>query len=118
MIRTIALVTLLGTMLISPAQAEEVTISRALAAGSLHDGELDMVAYWTEAAEGAIEVTATFRDRTADGEPMRVVMPMQDGDALAFGMPGHEGSLYSFARYGQEITISVETEAASIASLN
>jgi hypothetical protein len=89
-------------------EVEAVTISRALAAGSLHDGPLDMVAYWLDGEDGALELTATFRDRATDDEPMRIVMPMQDGDALSFGMPGYRGVLYSFARTGREISISVE----------
>ena len=116
--KTFALAALLGATLITPAQAEEVTISRALAAGSLHEGALDMVAYWTEVPDGALELTATFRDRATDDEPMRVVMPMQDGDALAFGMPGYPGALYSFARSGQEISISVEITSESVAVVN
>ena len=114
--RMLALAVLLGSTLMAPAQAEEVTISQAIAAGSLHDGPLDMVAYWIEVADDALELTATFRDRATDDEPMRIVMPMQDGDALAFSMPGYEGSLYSFARSGQEISISVEVMPATIAS--
>ncbi len=115
--RTFALAVLLGATLTAPAQAEDVTISRALAAGSLHEGALDMVAYWLEVPDGALELTATFRDRATDDEPMRIVMPMQDGDALAFGMPGYEGALYSFARSGQEISISVEVMPARIAGV-
>ena len=116
--KAFALAALLGTTLIAPARAEDVTISRALEAGSLHGGALDMVAYWTELPGGALEVTATFRDRATDGEPMRAVMPMQDGDALAFGMPGYERSLYRFARSGQAIRISVEIMPDRVASLN
>ena len=112
------LAALFGATLTVPARAEEVTISRALAAGSLHEGPLDMVAYWLEVPEGALEVTATFRDRATDDEPMRIVMPMQDGDALSFGMPGYPGSLYSFARSGKEISISVEITPDMIASAN
>ena len=114
--KTFALAALIGATLLAPAQAEEVTISRALAAGSLHEGALDMVAYWTEAPKSALELTATFRDRATNDEPMRIVMPMQDGDALAFGMPGYKGSLYSFARSGQEISISVEIKPVKITS--
>jgi hypothetical protein len=114
--RMLALAVLLGATTIASARAEEVTISQALAAGSLHEGALDMVAYWLEGPDGALELTATFRDRATDDEPMRIVMPMQDGDALSFGMPGYEASLYSFARTGQEITISVEVMPAMIAS--
>ena len=112
-----ALAALSSATLIAPAQAEDVTISRELAAGSLHEGPLDMVAYWLEGPGGALEVTATFRDRATDDEPMRIVMPMQDGDALAFGMPGYAGSLYSFARSGKELNISVETNPDRIASM-
>ena len=99
----------------APAQAEEVVISHPLTAGSLHEGPLDMVAYWTEVPGGALEVTATFRDPATSDEPMRIVMPMQDGDALAFGMPGYEGSLYGFARSERDITISVEATSDEIA---
>ena len=111
-----ALAALLGATLMTAAQAEEVTISQALAAGSLHDGALDMVAYWLDGPDGALELTATFRDRATDDEPMRIVMPMQDGDALSFGMPGYGASLYSFARSGEAITISVEVLPALIAT--
>ena len=115
--RMFALVALLGSTLMAPAQAEEVTISQALAAGSLHEGALDMVAYWLDGPDGALELTATFRDRATDDEPMRIVMPMQNGDALSFGMPGYEDSLYSFARSGKRISISVEVEPNRIARL-
>jgi hypothetical protein len=115
--RMFALAALLGSTWIAPAQAEEVTISQEIAAGSLHEGALDMVAYWVEVPDGALELTATFRDRATDDEPMRIVMPMQDGDALAFGMPGYDGALYSFARSGQEISISVEIEADTVAGV-
>ena len=108
--RMLALAAMLGSTLMAPAQAEEVTISQALAAGSLHDGALDMVAYWLDGPDGALELTATFRDRATDDEPMRIVMPMQNGDALSFGMPGYPASLYSFARSGKKISISVEVE--------
>ena len=97
-----------GALAQEAAQAEEVTISRAMAAGSLHTGPLDMVAYWLDGPDGALELTATFRDRATDDEPMRIVMPMRDGDALSFGMPGYRGPLYSFARTGREISMSVE----------
>ena len=116
MMKAFALAALFGATLMAPAEAEEVTISKAIAAGSLHEGALDMVAYWIELPDGALEVTATFRGRETTDEPMRIVMPMQDGDALAFGMPGYEGSLYSFARSGQAISISVETNHDRIAN--
>jgi hypothetical protein len=114
--RPFALVILLAATNFASVQAEEVTISHALAAGSLHEGPLDMVAYWLDGPDGALELTATFRDRTTDDEPMRVVMPLQDGDALSFGMPGYQALLYSFARADQKIRISVEVMPAMIAT--
>lgn len=116
--KTYILAALLCATLISPAQAEEVTMSRALAVVSLHEGPLDMVASWTEVPGGALELTATFSDHAANDEPMRIMMPMQDGDALAFGMPGYQEALYRFARSGQEISISVEIIEKSVASLD
>ena len=115
--KTFALATLFGATLMAPAHAEEVTISQPLAAGSLHEGALDMVAYWLEVPGGALEVTATFRDRATNDEPMRIAMPMQDGDALAFGMPGYTGSLYSFARSGKDLNISVEINPDKLARM-
>ena len=116
--KAFALAALLAATLSVPAHAEEVTISHALEAGSLHEGALDMVAYWIEVPGGALELTATFRARATEDEPMRIVMPMQDGDALSFGMPGYEASLYSFARSGQVITIGVEIGPDKLAAAN
>ena len=116
MIKAFAVAAVLGAALIAPAQAEEATISRAMAAGSLHEGPLDMVAYWMDGPEGSLELTATFRDRATDDEPMRIVMPMRDGDALSFGMPGYRGPLYSFARTGREISMSVEIKPQLVAA--
>ncbi len=115
MLKTFATAALLATVLAPPVRAEQVTISQALAAGSLHEGPLDMVAYWRDGPNGALELTATFRDRATDDAPMRIVMPMQDGDAVAFGMPGHAGALYGFARTGREIRVSVEAEPEQVA---
>ena len=53
--RPFALVILLAATNFASVQAEEVTISHALAAGSLHEGPLDMVAYWLDGPDGALE---------------------------------------------------------------
>jgi hypothetical protein len=113
--RSSTLAILLATTTFASAHAEEVTISHALAAGSLHEGALDMVAYWLDGPDGALEVTATFRDRATDDEPMRIVMPMQDGDALSFGMPGYPSLLYTFARAQSDVMISVVSKPDMIA---
>lgn len=115
--RPIALAILLATTTFSSARAEEVTIPHALAAASLHEGALDMVAYWLDGSDGALELTATFRNRATDDKPMRIVMPMQDGDALSFSMPGYPSLLYTFARAQSDITISVISKPDIIATV-
>jgi hypothetical protein len=115
--KAFAIAALLGATLMAPAQAEEVTILHARDAGSLHEGALDMAAYWLEGSEGALEVTALFRNRATDDEPMRIVMPMQDGDSLSFGMPGYPSLLYTFARVQSDVTISVVSEPDTIATV-
>ena len=94
--------------LVQPAIAEEVAASRPLAAASLHEGPLDMVAYFVEGTSEAYEVTATFSPRASYAEPMRVVMTLRDGDAARFAMPGFRGANYSFARDGDRVTYGVE----------
>ena len=107
MLRFSSLSALLLAALAAPVAAEEDQISQAISAGSLHDGPLDMVAYYTELPGGAFEVVATFAE--PDGSaPMRVMMAMADGDALRFGLPGHRGALYGFSRAGNVLTVSVD----------
>ncbi len=93
-----------------PATAEEVATSRPLAAASLHEGPLDMVAYFIEGEGDVYEVTATFAPRAAPyAEPMRVVMALRDGDKARFAMPGFRGATYAFARAGDRVTYGVES---------
>ncbi len=90
------------------ALADEAVMSRAIEAGSLHDGPLDMVAYFRPAGDGTLVVTATFAERdTPDAHPMRVVMALAEGDDVAFAMPGFEGALYRFSRAGDAVSVSV-----------
>ncbi len=98
---------LVCVLLASPALTEEVVLSRPIQAGSLHEGSLDMVAYWTSGDGREYNVTATFMPRTRDATPMRVVMQLADGDDVSFAMPGHRSSLYRFARRGTEVTASI-----------
>ncbi len=87
----------------APALAEEAVLSAPAQAGSLHTGTLDMVAYYMP-VEAGYELTATFATRNG-GDPMRVVMLLQDGDDVAFTMPGHASTLYSFGRDGDLVTL-------------
>ncbi len=90
------------------ARAEERAMHRAIEAASLHDGPLDMVAYYQPGESDAVVVTATFIERDAPAaEPMRVVMSLTDGDDVAFAMPGFQQALYRFRREPGAVTVSV-----------
>jgi hypothetical protein len=125
MTRPLMLTALLLGAAAMPALAEEAEIRQPVEAARLHEGEaaslhegaLDMVAYYTEldsgAYEGAYEVVATFAEKSGES-PARVRLAMQEGDALQFSMPGDRGTLYGFAR--DNGTLSITAEPAPIAA--
>ena len=110
MFRPLATAALLAAVFTAPAFAEQMTMNRAIEAASLHDGPLDMVAYFVPAAHDTLEVTATFAPHHGNArsdEPMRIVMGLADGDQVAFAMPGYQEALYRFTRSGETVTVSV-----------
>jgi hypothetical protein len=107
--RTLSASILAALFLVTPAFAEEATIGRPIAGGSLHEGHLDMVVYYVPVDGDLLEVTATFALKTG-GDPLRVVMGLADGDSVAFSMPGHQDSFYAFSRSDEEVTVSTETD--------
>jgi hypothetical protein len=113
--------TVAAAVLALPALADTMTMSRPIEAASLHDGPLDMVAYYLPADDGALEVTATFapqveRPEAAEAAAMRVVMALGDGDDVAFAMPGYLQALYRFTRAGDKVTVSVRKVDPTIIS--
>ena len=81
-----------------------VTLDAPLAGATLNSGEIVMSVYFTETEDGAFEVVATYLDAAQD-QPRRIVMALSDGDTLKFGLPGHAGKLYHFARNGDAVTV-------------
>ena len=95
-------------LLAGPGLAEEMTVTRAIEAASLHEGPLDMVAYYVPVAGGALELTATFASRDEQpASPIRIVMALGEGDDVAFAIPGYPQALYRFVRSGAAVTVSV-----------
>ncbi|MBL9059314.1 MAG: hypothetical protein JNK88_04730 [Mangrovicoccus sp.] len=88
-----------------PAVADQALMDRPLAAGSLHDGSVDLVVYDLPAADGALEVTATYAARDG-GEPARLVMALAEGQAVQFALPGHRDTVYSFTRTGAQVSVT------------
>ena len=89
-------------------------MGRPIEAATLHEGPLDMVAYFQPGAEGKLVVTATFAAHGAEGEPMRVILALADGDDVAFAMPGFLEAVYRFARAGD---VMVNGRRVSISSI-
>lgn len=107
-IARLALAGVVFGLLAMAADAEEALMRRPIEAASLHEGPLDMVAYWREDEAGALVVTATFAERDApEAQPMRIVMALGEGDAVAFAMPGFPEALYRFRRTGETVAVSV-----------
>ncbi len=87
-------------------QAAEITLDRPFAGGTVSGAQTDMTVYFTEAGNGAYTVIATYLGKTEGAQPLRMMMEMQDGDALRFALPGHPGELYSISRSGAEVHVS------------
>lgn len=95
-----------------PAYAESAQTTQPIEAVSLHDGALDMVAYFTENNEGEYVVVATFAE--GDGaSSKRITLALEDGDNVHFAMPGHKDSLYGFARNGDALAVAVDQVPAT-----
>jgi len=105
--KTLSASLLAALFLATPALADEATVGRPIEAGSLHEGRLDMVAYYVPVDGDRLEVTATFAPK-GGGDPLRVVMGLADGDKVAFSMPGYQDSLYAFSRSGGRVKVSTE----------
>ena len=115
MFRTLAAVALAAAAS-APALADQMTMDRAIQAASLHDGPLDMVAYYRPAPDGALEVTATFAPRTVSmmaAAPTRMLVALAEGDDIAFAIPGYPQAIYRFARAGETVTVSVRPVAVA-----
>jgi hypothetical protein len=82
-----------------------IQLEAPLAAASLHEGRVDMVVFYLE-HDDHFEIVATYAERDAAYEPMRLRMGMADGDAVSFGLPGHGDVLYRFAREGTDVVVT------------
>lgn len=113
MIRILAVAAALALPL--AAQAETITLASAEAGATLHSTTVDMSVYWTEAAEGAVELTALYAAKADAADTGRLVMTLVDGDAVTFGLPGHVGQQFTFARAGDVVTVTADSAAQQLA---
>jgi hypothetical protein len=98
-----------------PAVAGEARTATPIEATSLAIGGVQMVAYFVPSAGDLYDVTATWIG-TDGAAPQRLVLRLADGDRVSFGLPGHEGTAFTFAREIDAVTISAEPAATEFRS--
>ncbi len=86
------------------ALADAVTLTAPDASATLHEDKIDMNVYWTERAEG-YELVATYLTGLTNEAPARLVMLLEDGDNVTFGLPGAPGYHFSFIRAGDAVSV-------------
>jgi hypothetical protein len=103
--KNVCLLAAIATAFAAPSFAEDFVLSAPDAGMSLHEGPVDMTAYYEPAADGLLEVTATYAPRDGSDAAARLVLRMRDGDGVSFALPGIPGVTYSFARAGEAVTV-------------
>ena len=88
------------------ASAETLTLAAPLAGGTVHTDTVDMSVYWTAAGDSASEVVATYVAAGNPAEPQVMRMRLEDGDSVVFGLPGHAGDSWNFARKSGAVTVN------------
>lgn len=96
------------------ALADSIELDTPMAGASLHDGIVDMAVYWTQDGS-AQKVVATYAPKNAQDETGRLLMHLEDGDRVTFGLPGHAGVVYSFARQGDSLRVDTAPTAVQLA---
>ena len=101
-----------ATLVALPAAADELRMSRPIEAASLNTDSLALVAYFVPLADDAYEVTATWLG-DEDAEARRLVMRIEDGEKVAFSLPGHLDTLLTFSREFDAVTLSTRPVVAA-----
>lgn len=89
----------------STAAADDITLTRPLAGATLNDRRVDLTAYWTGTDDGVL-VSAVYRPRGDETDPSRLMLLLNDGDTVRFGLPDLPGTMYEFARRNDAVTVT------------
>lgn len=108
-----SLLAVAATFAALPAVADEARMSAPIEAASLSTGAIALVAYYVPLADDGFQVTATWLG-DEDAEPRRLVMRLDEGDAVAFSLPGHMDTRFTFSRDFEAVTVRVEPVAAAV----
>lgn len=96
--------------------AETVTLTAPHNGATLQGEAVDMSLYFTDGADGAYELVATYASHDAPDQPQRLIMALSEGDDVSFALPGHDEVLYNFQRVGGIVTVTGEPASFSVAS--
>ena len=102
------------TVLAGAAAADEITLTAPMSGATLHEAGVDMAVYTVEADAG-LEVVATYTPADTYA-PMRLAMVLADGDEVNFGLPGAPTVYFTFARAGDDVTVTARPVGVQFAS--
>lgn len=88
----------------APAFADVVVLTAPGADGVLREDRINMALSWTDGAGGPALVATYLTDPEA--APNRIVLHLQDGDNVTYGLPGAPGYHFSFARAGDAVLVA------------
>ncbi|TRW99360.1 hypothetical protein FNJ84_01415 [Paracoccus sp. M683] len=112
----LAIAAVLAALAPAAVLADSVTLTAPNSGATLQGEAVDMSVYFTDGADGAYEVVATYVSDAAPGEPQHLIMALGEGDDVSFSLPGHAGTLYNFQRDGGILTVT--GQATTFAPLN
>ena len=106
MIRTTVLAAAFA-LLSGAAQAGTLEMTRPVQAVTLHDGAVDMVAYYLD-RDDHYEVVVTYAAQAESASLRRLRVGLADGDSTRFSLPGHREIVYSFTREGRAVHLRAD----------
>ncbi|EPX78619.1 hypothetical protein [Salipiger mucosus] len=110
--KALTLATLLAAAPVA-ALADSLTLETPLAGGTVHGGTVDMSVFWQPEGE-AHKVVAHYAE-PGDAAPQRLVMLLNDGDNVVFGLPGKRGTEYRFSREADAVTVTAARTRTQLA---
>ncbi len=111
MLKTVLALTLAAAA--APALAGEVRTATPFEAKTIATPSVQMVAYFAPVDADGYEVTATWLG-AGDETPARLVLRLDDGDAVRFTLPGHADTDFTFARRVDAVTITTTPAADAL----
>ncbi|MEV8467670.1 hypothetical protein AB0T83_12865 [Fluviibacterium sp. DFM31] len=95
-----------------PAAAESIRLEKAAQAASIHQGGVDLVAYYID-MNAHLDVVATFVDGTDDDLPARLRLGLRDGDVVTFTVPNRPDVAFRITRTGALVEVQDAAEKLS-----